>query len=267
MGADKNPLKGIRILVTRARPQAAEFSHLLRRQGATVVRIPLIEIVPPRSFQPLDDALENLHCYQWLIVTSVNGAQAMLERMRRRKISRAKVKNLAVVAIGPATRKALETAGLRVAITPPEYVAESLVVVLSNKVRGKRVLLMRAAVARDVIPRRLRRAGAKVDVVAAYQTRQPVRSGDRMRQVLADRKSRPQVATFTSSSTVHHFVRASRGASLDGLALASIGPITSATLRSYGLRPAMEAESYTMAGLARAIVKWAQEQDQGLAAG
>ena len=85
MGAGKKPLKGIRILVTRARPQAAEFSHLLRRQGATVVRIPLIEIVPPRSFQPVDDALENLHRYQWLIVTSVNGVQAMLERMRRRK--------------------------------------------------------------------------------------------------------------------------------------------------------------------------------------
>ena len=97
--------------------------------------------------------------------------------------------------------------------------------------------------------------------------RQPVRSGDRLLQLLADPKSRPQVATFTSSSTVHHFVRASRGASLDGLALASIGPITSATLRSYGLHPAIEAESYTMAGLARAIVKWAQEQNQGLAAG
>ena len=124
------------------------------------MRIPLIEIVPPRSFQPLDHALENLHCYQWLIVTSVNGVQAMLERMRRRKIPRAKLKNLDVVAIGPATRKALEAAGLRVAITPPEYVAESLVAVLSNKVRGKRVLLLRAAVARDVIPRMLRHAGA-----------------------------------------------------------------------------------------------------------
>src|SRR5438105_4626029 len=184
MGADKKPLQGIRILVTRARPQAAEFSHLLRRQGATLVRIPLLEIVPPRSFQPLDDALENLHRYQWLIVTSVNGVHAMLERMRRRKISRAKVKNLAVVAIGPATRKALEAAGLRATITPPEYVAESLVAALRNKVRSKGVLLLRAAVARDVIPRQLRRAGAKVDVVAAYQTRQPVRSGDRLLQLL-----------------------------------------------------------------------------------
>src|SRR5947209_14797529 len=138
MGADKKPLKGIRILVTRARPQAAEFSHLLRRQGATVVRIPLIEIVPPRSFQPLDRALENLHCYQWLIVTSVNGARAMLERMRRQRIPLANLKKLDLVAIGPATRKALEAAGLRVAITPPEYVAESLVAVLSNKVRSKR---------------------------------------------------------------------------------------------------------------------------------
>src|SRR5438105_1823616 len=259
MGADEKPLKGIRILVTRARPQAAEFSHLLRRQGATVVRIPLIEIVPPRSFQPLDDALENLHCYQWLIVTSVNGAQTMLGRMRRRKIPRANLKKLDLVAIGPATRKALEAAGLRVTITPPEYVAESLVAALSNKVRGKRVLLLRAAVARDVIPHDLRRAGAKVDVIAAYQTRQPVKSGDRLRQVLADPKSRPRIATFTSSSTVHNFVRASRGANLASIVFASIGPITSATLRSYGLRPAMEAESYTMAGLASAIVKWAQK--------
>src|SRR5438132_7010636 len=85
MVTGKKPLAGIRILVTRARPQAAEFSHLLRRQGAMVVGIPLIEIVPPRSFQPLDDALKNLAHYQWLIVTSVNGAQAMLERMRRQR--------------------------------------------------------------------------------------------------------------------------------------------------------------------------------------
>src|SRR5437870_12876825 len=118
MGADKKPLTGIRILVTRARPQAAEFSHLLRRQGATVVSIPLIEIVPPRSFQPLDDALENLHRYQWLIVTSVNGVQAMLERMRRQRIPLANVKKLALVAVGPDIRKALEIDGLPVAITP-----------------------------------------------------------------------------------------------------------------------------------------------------
>src|SRR5437762_832079 len=189
MATGKKPLAGISILVTRARRQAGEFSALLRRQGATVVEIPLIEIVPPHSFQSLDDALKTLSRYRWLVLTSVNGVTATLERMRRLKIPRADLKGLKLAAIGSATRQALEVAGLRVNVTPREYVAEAVVAGLRNKVRGQRVLLVRAAVARDVIPRKLRRAGAQVDVRAAYQTRSPAKLRARLRRILADARS------------------------------------------------------------------------------
>jgi uroporphyrinogen-III synthase len=256
MGKGQRPLSGTRVLVTRARRQAAEFSRLLRQQGATVVEIPLIEIVPPRSFRRLDKALKNLSRYQWLILTSVNGVEATLNRLRRWRIFPAKLKHLKIAAIGPATKKALTKAGGRVAITPPEYVAEAVVAALKDKVKNKRVLLIRAAVARDVIPRELRRAGAELEMVAAYETKLPANSATRLRKLLHDKENRPRIITFTSSSTVHHFVRASRGANLNGIALASIGPVTSATLRSYGLAPAIEAKSFTVRDLAQAIVQW-----------
>ncbi len=159
----------MRVLVGRARHQAGSLSAELRRLGADVIQIPFIEIRKPRSFRPLDAALENLAAYDWLILTSVNGAEAMWERMRKRRLSNAALKHLRVAAIGPATKSAIEQRGGRVDVVPKEYVAESVVRSLRNRVRGKRVLLVRAKVARDVIPQELRRAGARVDVVEAYE--------------------------------------------------------------------------------------------------
>ncbi len=143
------------------------------------------------------------------------------------------------------------------AVVPEEYIAESVVASLRARVRGKRVLLARARVARDVIPRELRRLGAQVDVVEAYQTVAPAGSAARVRRVLASARLRPHAITFTSSSTARNFVRLlGRGRKLlDGIALASIGRVTSATLRELGLRADVEAREYTMAGLVRALGK------------
>src|SRR5580700_3161539 len=163
-------LAGVRVLVGRARHQASALSGELRKLGATVIEIPFIEIRKPRSYKALDDALENLTEYDWLILTSVNGIAAMWERFAKLGLRPINLKHLRIAAIGPATKKAIEQRGAKVDVVPKEYIAESVVRSLRKRVKGKRVLLVRAKVARDVIPRELRQAGAQVHVVEAYET-------------------------------------------------------------------------------------------------
>jgi uroporphyrinogen-III synthase len=248
-------LAGVRVLVTRGAAQAAELSTLLRAQGATVIEIPAIEVRQIPRPMKLDVALAVLATYDWLILTSVNGVEAFFRRMQQRRVSSSALAGLKIAAIGPATRRAIEERGGRVAVVPREYVAEAVVAALRDRVRGKRVLLVRAKVARDVIPRELTRAGATVDVVEAYETVIPKGSAARLRAVMRDEQQRPDVVTFTSSSTVKNFM-AMLGdkALLRGLRAASIGPVTSATLRQLGMKPGIEAKQYTMEGLVRAIV-------------
>ncbi len=260
---DARPLAGRRVLITRARQQARALSSLLRNCGATVLEIPSIEIRPPRSYKPLDRALLQASGYDWLILTSVNGVEAMFARLRRLRVSARHLERLKIAAIGPATRAQIERHGLKVSVMPKEYVAEAVVAKLKTKVKGKRVLLVRAKIARDVLPAKLRRAGAHVDVIEAYETVVPARSRAQLRAVLRDPKKRPDVITFTSSSTARNFVdllgrgRAARRA-LDGIAIASIGPVTSATLRDLGLPPTVQARHYTIPGLVSAILSAAK---------
>ena len=259
------------MLVGRARHQAGALSAELRKHGAEVIEIPFIEIRKPRSFKPLDSALQNLSAYDWLILTSVNGVEAMWDRLRKLRLklhagdAEGRVR---VAAIGPATRKAIEQRGTRVDVMPKEYVAESVVRSLKSKVRGKRVLLVRAKIARDVIPQQLRRAGAHVDVVEAYETVVPRASRSRLQRVMKNPRRRPHVVTFTSSSTVNNFVELlgapenskSRAAQLQGIRAASIGPVTSATLRQFGLPVQIAAKEFTIPGLVSAIVSTVARQ-------
>ena len=261
------PLRGTRILVGRARHQAGSLSAGLRSLGASVIEIPFIEIRKPQSFAPLDDALKNHKAYDWLILTSANGVEAMWERLRKLRIARTRLNHLQIAAIGPATKRAIVKQGLKVKMMPEEYVAESVVKGLHDKVNGKRVLLVRAKVARDVIPDSLRAAGAHVDVVEAYETVVPEKSKTRLRALFRNKQRRPHIVTFTSSSTVRNFAEllggtkrdkknagASVASALKDVQFASIGPITSATLRELDLPVSIEAREFTMAGLIRAIV-------------
>ena len=253
----KHPLRGTRILVGRARHQAGTLSTSLRGLGASVIEIPFIEIRKPSSYQPLDEAIQNLEVYHWLILTSVNGVQAMWNRLRKLRIAPKNLKHLQIAAIGPATKKAIVKHGLKVKMVPEEYVAESVVKGLRDKVHGKRVLLLRAKVARDVIPDELRAAGALVDVIEAYETVVPEKSRTRLRSLMTNARRRPHVVTFTSSSTARNFTELlgnTRARPLKNVQFASIGPVTSATLRELGLAVAIEAREFTMGGLIRAIV-------------
>jgi len=282
-GAALRPLFGVRVLVGRVRHQAGALSGALRKLGATVLEIPFIEIRKPRSFKPLDSALQNVARYDWLILTSVNGVEALWGRLAKLRLTKKHLKHVRVAAIGPATKKAIEQRGRKVDIVPKEYVAESVVSSLRKRVKGKRVLLVRAKVARDVIPRELRKAGAQVDVVEAYETVVPQSSRTRLRSALANPRRCPHVVTFTSSSTVRNFVVLLGGAraavralqpfhgrvahthtrnahpGFDGIRLASIGPVTSSTLRELGLRVDIAAKEFTIPGLVEAIVRAVRE--------
>ena len=251
------PLTGVRVLVGRARHQAGALSGELRTRGATVIEIPFIEIRKPRSFEPLDSALRNLDGYDWLILTSVNGVDAMWERLAKLRLTNKNLKHLHVAAIGPATKKAIEQRGVKVDVVPKEYVAESVVRILRRRVKEKRVLLVRAKVARDVIPRELRRAGVQVQVVEAYETVVPQSSRTRLQRALKNPRRRPHVVTFTSSSTVRNFVAllGKDYSNLEGMSLASIGPVTSSILQELGLHVDIAAKQFTIPGLIEAIVQ------------
>ncbi len=252
------------MLVGRARHQVSALSKGLKSLGADVIEIPFIEIRKPRSFKQLDDALKNIAEYDWLILTSVNGVEALSARITRWKIKRSQFAHLQIAAIGPATKTEIENLGLKVAIMPEQYIAESVVNSLRGRVKGKRVLLARAKVARDVIPRELRKMGVRVDVVEAYETVVPASSRKRLLAVMKNPKRRPHIVTFTSSSTVRNFLAllggrgphstSLRAGPLDTIQFASIGPITSATLRELGLPVHIEGTEYTIPGLIQAIL-------------
>ncbi|HYL37213.1 MAG TPA: uroporphyrinogen-III C-methyltransferase [Bryobacteraceae bacterium] len=251
---EKLPLFGCRIVVTRAPDQAAELSDRLRALGADALELPVISIQPPADPGPLDRAIACLDSYDWLIFTSVNGVRFFLERMDRSPHDLRSLK-AKICAIGPATRRAVEKLHLKVDLMPGEYVAESLVRAFSSQaLSGKRMLLPRAAVARDLIPAELSKLGAHVDVVEAYRNVVPAEAAEHARQIFSAGQ-KPDWITFTSSSTVHNLIAAAGGESLQGVRIASIGPVTSETARAHGLTVHAEARQFTLDGLVEAILE------------
>jgi uroporphyrinogen III methyltransferase/synthase len=245
---ERLPLFGQKIVVTRAAEQAGAFAARLHELGAHVIEWPTIAIEPAADYAPLDQAIAHLESYDWLIFTSVNGVRFFFDRLDRspRDLRSLRAR---LCAIGPATRHALEQLHLKVDLTPAQYVAESLLEALAgSEIAGKRFLLPRAAVARDVIPNQLREQGAHVDVVEAYRTVMPDHARDPL-------PATPDWITFTSSSTVRNFIEAQGAGALAGVRIASIGPITTQTIREFGLEVAAEARPYTVDGLLSALLE------------
>jgi uroporphyrinogen III methyltransferase/synthase len=254
MAAPELPLAGVSVVITRARGQAGDLAARLEALGAEVIEFPTIEIRPAEDYRPLDAALARLASYDWLIFTSANGVKFFMERLELRGRDPRSFRG-SVCAIGPATRMAAEKSGWNVTLMPEQYVAESLVAAFEgHELAGKRVLLPRAAVARDLVPAELTRRGAHVDVVEAYRTAVPRDLGARARTVFFGER-KPDWITFTSSSTVANFVQAAGGHTLEGVKVASIGPVTSATIRKFGLAVTVEASPYNIEGLVAAIVR------------
>jgi uroporphyrinogen III methyltransferase / synthase len=242
---EKLPLHGLRIATTRARKSAPDLTMNLCALGAQVLEYPTIEIAPPLSLAALDQAIQQLEIYDWLIFTSVNAVDAFQARLQcsSRDLRGLRAK---LCTIGPATRKAVEKMHLKVDVIPDEYVAESLVAALEGyDLRGQQILIPRAAVARDTVPDALRQMGAILTIAEAYRTIVPA-SGP---------APEADWITFTSSSTVKNFLALNPPATIHNYKTASIGPITSDTLRMHGVEPTVEAKPHTTEGLIDAILR------------
>jgi uroporphyrinogen III methyltransferase/synthase len=256
---DNKPLFGKRVLVTRASEQADSLAQALRERGAQAVELPMIRIEPPQDPTQLQAAVRSLRSYQWLVFTSQNGVRAFFAELARQGLDSRSLYGLRIAAIGPSTGQALEPFGVRCDVMPESFRGEALAEVMlreqSQGMRDIRVLLPRAAVARDVLPETLRDAGAHVDVVEAYRT---FGAAPETAQKLSDLIDQGEldVVTFTASSTVDHTLAAlgvDGAQRLRGLTLASIGPITTDTATARGLEIDITAETYTIAGLVAAL--------------
>jgi uroporphyrinogen III methyltransferase/synthase len=255
---EKRPLFGRRIVVTRAREQASSFADRLAGAGAEVIEFPTIETVKPQSWESLDRELARLDTYDWIIFTSVNGVKYFVDRLKETGSDIRALKGVKIQAIGPKTAEAIENMGVRVDAVPSEYRAEAIVASLGAEgVTGKNIFIPRAKVAREVLPDELRKMGANVVVAEAYETVIPDGKRDEMKKLFEEGKV--DVVTFTSSSTVSNFVemfgKEETLKLLDGVKVASIGPITSETARKFGLNPVIEPSDYTTEALAQGIEK------------
>jgi uroporphyrinogen III methyltransferase/synthase len=256
---DTLPLEGRRILITRAREQAEEFSRLLQNYGAHVIPLPTIEIAPPEDWQLLDKTIEKLDSYDWIIFTSVNGVRFFTRRLEGKGKDITDLADKKLCAIGPRTQGELEKLGLTVTFMPTEYRAEGVIEGLKARgIKGQKILLPRARGARKILPEALREAGTKVDEVEVYQAVKPSKPNESLAAIL---KKGIDVVSFTSSSTVHNFMELlSDKTAINGLKVAVIGPITAETARSYGMEPHITPREYTIPALVEAIVEYFQRR-------
>ncbi len=234
---ERRPLHGRTVAVTRARAQASALASRLRALGAAVVEAPAIRI------RPLDTPLPDLAGYDLVCVTSPNGADLLLDRLRDARA----LAGITVAAIGPGTARRLRARGVEPDVVPERAVAEGLVEALAD-VPAQRALIARAAEGRDVLPDALRERGTQVDVVALYETvAEPLDDATREAAAAADD------LLFTSASSVRFYAEA--GGSLEGPRIVSIGPATSAELRARGAEPDLEADPHTPDGLIEALLR------------
>lgn len=247
---EKRPLFGTTILITRPRHQAREMRERLSDKGADVISMPAIEIRGLADYSQLYEAINNLCMYDYLVFTSVNGVTAFFDRLLEIGKDARDLSGVTTVCIGPRTAKELESFHVRCDLIPEKFVAESLLEVFPEDLSEKRVLIPRALEAREILPEGLRERGAQVDVVPAYQT---VSAKD-----VAPVPDNVDIAVFTSSSSVDHFLK--RAKLPEGCKVASIGPITADTIREHGLSVDIEAEEHTIPGVVDEIEKFVLTQ-------
>ncbi len=249
---EKRPLFGRRIMVTRPASQAKSLIKQLTVLGAAVTCQPAIEICPPQDWQAVDATLQDLTRFDWLVFSSSNGVRALLDRLLETGHDMRSLAGMRLAAIGPGTAEALGQYHLRVDLQPSEYRAEALAEALAPEASGRSFLLARASRGREVLAERLQEAGASVEQLVVYQSRDVTTVEADVREQLATGKV--DWVTVTSSA-IARSLAALFGDQLAGSRLASISPITSQTLRDQGLSPAVEAEQYTMPGLVAAILQ------------
>ena len=249
------PLFGKKILVTRSRAQASKLTFQLEELGAECIEAPAISIkAPSDDYKALDKAIGCLDKYNWLIFTSANGVEHFWQRLDEAGKDARALANAKICAIGSATADALKAHGLVADVIPDRYQAEGIIEALKGEIKeGSQVLIPRAAEAREILPEALRKAGAEVDVVPAYETVMGDGDAEEIKKELS--AGNIDAVTFTSSSTVTNFLKLLGGdtALLNKVKLGAIGPITAETMKKNGLTVSVEAKEYTIDGLVEAL--------------
>ncbi|MBF0572745.1 MAG: uroporphyrinogen-III C-methyltransferase [Desulfamplus sp.] len=271
---EKRPFHGKRIVVTRAREQASDLVASLTELGATCIEIPTIKVIPPSDNSPLENAIENIKTYDWLIFTSVNGVKFFFDTLFKMGKDVRILGHLKFACIGPVTKEELQGHGIICDVLPESYRAESIVDAFQGlnsqgvkgkeiDIKGKRVLLPRAKEARSVLPEELTKMGAIIDEVTTYITEQVVDAKEELLKLLEkssdDENSDIDIVTFTSSSTVKNFKALlpedKFSELMKGVTVACIGPITADTAIAEGFKPDIIATEYTIPGLVNAMVE------------
>lgn len=253
-------LANIRVLVTRPRGQASALATQLGNLGAETILIPTIELAPPTSYCALDAALASIRAFDWLLFTSANAVDAFVERARQLCLQPHPQR---IAVIGPATAAAITRSRLAdtVDLMPQHYVAEAFAEALRPHAPGAAMLLVRAAVARDILPAALTAAGAQVTIAEAYSNVIPTQSITALRECFAIPQAQPHAITFTSASTAINLAALLEASSLklpSGIVLASIGPITSLAMHDAGFTPNVEASEATIPSLVEALATYLQ---------
>ena len=257
---ERRPLFGKRVLMTRAKEQAGELAARLADYGAEPVEGPTIKIVPPLDWTPVDQAISKIGTYDWIVFTSVNGVNRFMTRIYTNGLDARCLAGRRLCCIGPRTAQELEKFGVRADVVPAEYQAEGVLAELNRQDLGKtRILIPRAEVARELLPKELRAAGAHVDVVAVYRTLTAEQDTGGWRQELMNQ--RIHVVTFTSPSTVHNFVTMVGGIEavrpfLQSVTIACIGPITAKAVEEYALTVSIMPSENTIPALVNAIARY-----------
>jgi uroporphyrinogen III methyltransferase/synthase len=254
---DQKPLFGKGMVITRPEKQADDLARLLAKEGANPIHFPTIKIVPPPNWRELDAAIKKLEEYEWLIFTSANGVTFFFERLFAKKKDIRDLKGVKICCIGPATAQQVESKGIRVDLVPKEFISEGILKSFSGiNLKGKEILITRAAEARDVLPEGLKNLGAQVDVATAYQTVNSGKKKNELEELF--KENQVDVITFTSSSTVNNFIKImGSGFKLPkGVKIACIGPVTAVAAKKAGFPIDIHQKEYTMEGLVGALINY-----------
>lgn len=254
---DDKPLFGKGIVITRPERQADDLAVLLEREGAEAVHFPAIKIIPPQDWSGLDIALNKLETYNWLIFTSANGVQYFFARLLELNKDIRELKGIKICCIGPATAKQIANRGIKVDLVPEKFIAEGILKSFGEiDLQGQKILIPRAAEARDILPEGLKKMGAAVDVVTAYETVNSGKKREELEKLI--KGNEVDVITFTSSSTVSNLMKIMGKNFIfpQQVRIACIGPVTEAAARKAGLNVDLRQEEYTMDGLVQALVKY-----------
>jgi uroporphyrinogen-III synthase len=242
-------LNGVRVALTRAIHQVEDLARPLRALGAELIYVPVIAIESVPHPEALRHAVSQCDQYDWIIFSSANAVSAFVAELLPRTARDCKAR---VATVGAATKKAAEARGFTVSLTPDQYVAEALVQAFGEDLKGQRILIPSAAVTRDVVAPALRKRGAQVEVVEAYRNVIPAEAEGKARA--AFQEPYPDWVTFSSSSAVDNLVSLIGRDPVSRVKIATIGPVTSQTVRKHGLNVAVEARIHNVQGLVDAIV-------------